>query len=258
MPSEKCDEKDTQCIAWEFQYRRQYTWLNDTRKYLYREVDIARSRKVLEAGCSIALVAEELRKRIDGTVVGIDVDIQALGEAKMRDEKLLLVCGDIYNLPFKRDTFDCVLFQFFLLWLKRPLNAIRAMINTISPGGWLLAMAEPDYGGRIDFPSAVNNSSVIQKKLREEGANPLIGRELEFLFREASLENVKWGISSIPFGIKLCRQNFEDEWRFIELLSKTDNKHELKAMRRKEKNLLDQGRRAYFAPVFHCSGRKKQ
>jgi len=249
--------KETRSILWEFQYKRQFNWLTDTRQFLYRQISIGRCKRILETGCSTALVTEELTKRTKATVIGLDTNIFALRKAKTREKKLLLVCGDIYNFPFKKSLFNCVLFQFLLLWLKKPLIAIKAMIDTIFPGGWLLALGEPDYGGRIDFPSTVNNSFLMQEKLRKEGANPFIGRELEYLFMKASLDNVQWGLSSIPFGIKLCKENFSLEWKFIKLLLATDNNGYLKEMKDKEKRLLDFNKRSYFMPVFHCIGRKK-
>lgn len=244
-------------ILWEFQYRRQFEWLKNTRRFLYRTTSIGIQGRVLEIGCSIALITEELSKKIDGLVIGLDSDLKALLNAKRRQNKLLLVCGDAYYLPFKPETFGSAFFQFFLLWIKDPLSAIREMKNVLIPTGWVVSIAEPDYGGRIDFPLSIDYSSVIIKRLLEEGADPFVGRKLEYFFSKSSLANVQWGLSSIPFGIELVKMNFDKEWDFVEKLAKHEMDPKLKGIKRMEKKFLKEEKRSYFMPVFYCMGRKK-
>lgn len=214
-------------------------------------------KRVLEPGCSVAFITEELSERIDGMVVGLDKDFNALFNAKKRGKKLPLVCGDVYNLPFKKETFDSVVFQFFLLWLKNPLTAFVEMKKVVIPTGWIISTAEPDYGGRIDFPYIINYSSFIVKRLLEEGADPFVGRKLEYIYSKSSLIDIQWGLTSVPFGIELAEKNFKKEWNFIEKLAKSEISAELKRMKTMERRFLKEGKRSYFMPVFYCIGRKK-
>lgn len=244
-------------FLWEFQYRRQFEWLKNTRDFLYGKVRLGLQKRVLEPGCSIALITEELSEKIDGMVVGLDKDFNALFSAKKRGKKLSLVCGDVYYLPFKKETFDSVVFQFFLLWVKDSLSAFEEMKRVVIPTGWIISTAEPDYGGRIDFPHTINYSSFIVKSLLEEGADPFVGRKLEYIYRKSSLVNIQWGLTSVPFGIELAGKNFEKEWSFIEKLAKSEISAKLKRMKTMERKFLKEGKRSYFMPVFYCIGRKK-
>jgi len=240
---------------WQSQYKRQFKWLNETRNFLYRNLQIGLSRRILEPGCSSALITEEISNKIDGTVVGLDRELNCLLDAKKREEKLLLVCGDIYHSPFKEHTFDSVIFQFLFLWLKKPFCAIKEMKRVLTPEGWIVSVGEPDYGGRIDFPEEIDYSSFIISKLLKEGADPFIGRKMEYIFRKSSLVNIRWDIVSIPFGLNLAEKNFEEEWKFIEKLSSGKINKKLKTIKKREMKCLKEKKRAYFMPVFYTVGK---
>jgi ubiquinone/menaquinone biosynthesis C-methylase UbiE len=243
-------------IPWAFQYARQFRWLQDTRNYLYRIISLSRKKAVLEPGCSIALITEEITSRCRGLVVGFDSDLGALTEAKNRAQSLNLVCGTVYAPPFRKEAFDAVIFQFFLLWLKEPIRALRIMSAMIQDGGSITAIAEPDYGGRIDFPKEIDYTTAIIEKLGQEGADPFVGRKLEYFFRTAMLQHVQWGLASIPFGMEQAKQHFEAEWKFLDLLSSADMVTGLKAVKTHEQRLLAEGKRSYFMPVFYCTAEK--
>jgi SAM-dependent methyltransferase len=243
-------------IPWAFQYERQFRWLRDTRAHLYRAIALARRKTILEPGCSIALISEEIADRSPGFVVGLDTDFAALSQAKQRAESLNLVCGTIYAPPFKSQTFDAIMFQFFLLWLKEPVRALRIMVEMLEEGGSITAIAEPDYGGRIDYPEEMDYTPSVIEKLKEEGADPFIGRKLNHLFRTAMLESIQWGLASIPFGSERAKQHFEMEWQFIKLLFPGGMGAELQGKRALEQNLINEGKRSYFMPVFHCTAEK--
>lgn len=243
-------------IPWAFQYRRQFVWLRHTRTHLYRLISLQRRKVILEPGCSIALITEEIAHRSKATVVGLDSDLPALREARKRSGELNLVCADIHAPPFKAETFDAIIFQFFLLWLKEPLQALQTMESMLQDGGSLTAIAEPDYGGRVDFPDGVSPVPFIIERLRQEGADPFVGRKLDFLFRSAMLRNVSWGLASVPFGIERAREHFEMEWQFLETLSPGGAGKRLETMKTHEQDLLRRGKRSYFMPVFYCTAEK--
>jgi ubiquinone/menaquinone biosynthesis C-methylase UbiE len=243
-------------IPWAFQYQRQFRWLRETRNHLYRTISLAGKKAVLEPGCSIALISEEIARRVSGLVVGLDTDLPALHEAKQRVPQLDLVCGDIYSPPFKREVFDCIIFQFFLLWLGQPEKALGAMTEILQYEGTVTAIAEPDYGGRIDFPEEIDYATCIADKLRDEGADPFVGRKLEYLFLRASLRNIQWGLASIPFGVERAKENFAMAWQFIAELAPPVPAKRLEALKAREADLINQGKRSYFMPVFFCTGEK--
>ncbi len=243
-------------IPWAFQYKRQFNWLRDTRAYLYRLIALARKKVILEAGCSVALITEEITERSGALVVGIDSDFAALNEAKQRTGELNLVCGNIYAPPFKEHSFDAIIFQFLMLWLSEPIRALQEMGEILSAGGSITAMGEPDYGGRIDFPAEIDYSEAIAERLIREGADPFIGRKLEYLFRTARLCNIQWGLSSVPFGLERAKEQFREEWQFLETLLGKQSTAQFRALKAHEQASIEKGKRSYFIPVFYCTGEK--
>ena len=244
-------------IHWEFLYSAQFKWLKETRSYLYRMVRIASHKRILEVGCSTALVTEELSKKLDASVIGLDKNYNILHRTKNRNKNLKLVCGDVYQLPFKKNIFDTVITQFFLLWLTEPINALSKIKETIKSNGWFIAAGEPDYGGRIDFPDSVDYASYISKNLKTEGADPFIGRKLEYIFQKVNLQDIKWGLASIPFGLTLSEKNMKLSSNFLKNIATVETTSELKRLLKVEKHYIQKKMRAYFTPVFYCIGRKK-
>ena len=59
----------------------------------------------------------------------------------------------------------------------------------------MLACAEPDYGGRIDYPDELSEIGRLQMmSLARQGANPQVGRKLKAILREAGIREVEVGI----------------------------------------------------------------
>ena len=229
---------EVQEIHWEFLYNAQFKWLKETRNYLYRMVRIASQERILEVGCSTALVAEELSKKIDATVIGLDKNYSILRHTKNRNKNLHLICGDVYQLPFKKNIFDTVITQFFLLWLTEPITALSKIREIIKSNGWFIAAGEPDYGGRIDFPDPIDYASYISKNLKSEGADPFIGRKLEYIFLKAELQDIKWGLASIPFGLTLSEENMKLSSDFLKNIATAETISELKKLLRIEKHYI--------------------
>lgn len=64
--------------------------------------------KILDLGCGTGLPSLFLNQE-DYNVVGMDISEISIKKAKIREnKKLKFLCGDALNLPFKKDSFDCV------------------------------------------------------------------------------------------------------------------------------------------------------
>ena len=82
-------------------------------------------------------------------------------------------------------SFDICLCHFLLLWIANPLAALKEMRRIVKPGGWVLALAEPDYGSRIDFPPELEALGQAQSKaLQSQCADVSVGRKLRGLFKD--------------------------------------------------------------------------
>jgi len=69
------------------------------------------------------------------------------------------------------------------------------MARITRPGGAVLALAEPDYGGRIDYPIKLAQMGKWQiESLRLQGADPLMGRKLATIFNSAGFDSVETGV----------------------------------------------------------------
>ena len=90
---------------------------------------------------------------------------------------------------------DAVVCHFFLLWMKQPEQALAEMHRVTRHGGCVVALAEPDYGGRIDYPDQFMELGRLQgTALQAQGADINAGRKLAALFHHAGFKNVQAGL----------------------------------------------------------------
>jgi len=81
-------------------------------------------------------------------------------------------------------------------------------MRVTQPGGAILVCAEPDYGGRLDYPDLPIGRWQAEA-LRREGADPLLGRKLRALFRAGRVD-----VGVIPglWDLATLRAEFDREW----------------------------------------------
>jgi SAM-dependent methyltransferase len=246
---------------WHRWFAVQARWTQETRLWLYRQAGLSNARTILEVGCGSGVITAELAHLVPGrVVVGLDCDPQMINFARRRDGAPLYVLGDAHTLPFPAEHFDIVVSHYLFLWLARPERAIREMARVVRAGGSVLACAEPDYGGRVDYPPALEESGRLQAAaLRKQGADPQIGRRLGELFVGAGLQVTlgvmggQWELPP-PAGVG---NDFEAEWdvreRDLAPLCPCDR---LRIWRALDRMALENGRRVLFVPTFYAWGRK--
>jgi SAM-dependent methyltransferase len=166
------------------QLARQSLWLRESWLWLLREKVLGDDRpKVLEVGCGAGHVMEILSEHMD--IAGIDSDPDMVSLCKQKG--LDVHFGDAGNLPFRDDNFDIVYCSFLLLWLPEPAKAVREMARVSRK--WVICLAEPDYGGRIDYPPELDAlGKAMVRDLQSRGADPFVGRKLRAIFSDAGLE----------------------------------------------------------------------
>jgi len=239
---------------WRRQLERQERWTRGLRSHLYRRVNLWAQARVLDVGCGDGAIAAEMATRCRGRVTGIDRGVALLAEARKRG--LSVVRGDAQRLPFADDTFDLVVCHMMLLWVEEPGLAVLEMARVTAPGGTVIAMAEPDHGGRIDYPEDLTIGAITSQALWREGAHPRIGRRVKEMFVNAGLA-VEVGVLNSMWSDEELRREFDGEWELLEATAQDlVAEGELEALKRRDLRALDEGIRVVFTPVFWAIGRK--
>lgn len=153
---------------------------------------------VLEAGCGVGAQTKIIStKNPDSNFISVDLSEDSITEAKAMIKSLginnvELKQADIYNLPFKDETFDSVIICFVLEHLHNPTQALNELKRVLKKGGTIVAI-EGDHGSTFFYPdskyaySAINCQVQLQK---QSGGNSNIGRELYPLFKSIGLYDI--------------------------------------------------------------------
>lgn len=180
---------------WHQRYKQQAGWSAELRRLVYSFPWFREAQYIIEIGCGTGAILQELLPVQKRCVIGLDIESEPLIYASSFESDPKLVQADAYSTPFPDSTFEISFCHYLLLWTKFPHQIISEMIRITKPGGWILAFAEPDYGGRIDFPTELETFGKIQiQSLMEQGANPYTGRSLRSLFSYPNIINVTTGI----------------------------------------------------------------
>ena len=137
-----------------------------------------KAQRVLEVGCGTGAILSDFPDTVP-LQVGLDIDLAHINLAMRNIPELRLIQGDGHWLPYPNNCFDITLCHFLLLWVEDPAQVLSEMVRVTRPGGAVLALAEPDYGGRIDFPEELGQLGVWQtESLRAQGRRSTDGAEI--------------------------------------------------------------------------------
>ena len=191
----------------------QATLTEPLRKFLYRKIGLASLSSVLDVGCGTGAISGEIASRkVKVTAVDIDPDAIAMGKRDFPEVRFLQVQKSF--LPFEDHIFDLAFCHFVLMWQADPVSLLLEMARVVKPGGWIVAAAEPDYGGRVTHPDD-KLTAPLMAALAAAGADPLCGRKLPDIFQKAALTaevNVWPSMVRSPESAG----DFEGEWWFYE------------------------------------------
>ncbi len=234
-------------------YTTQAQWTQQVRSHLLK--DSSSSDLCLDIGCGTGVITSEL----PGRVYGIDILREDLLFARQLSSGPAYCNGDAYRLPFASSRFNLVCCHFVLLWLPHPGLALSEMVRVMRPGSSLLLFAEPDYGGRIDYPTPLDHPGKLQTKaLRQQGADPEIGRKLRALLVNAGLLSVESGVTggewletgSVPTG-------FTSEWEtLLHDLHPDLAASQVEALMELDRSAWIDGSRILYVPTFYARGIK--
>lgn len=233
---------------------RQATWTHPLRAYLFRRAEIERARRVLEVGCGTGAVLADFP--VPAAAYGLDICLDFLVRARRYVPAARWTCGDALSLPYAAGVFDAVFCHYFFLWVAEPLAALVEMKRVTRPGGYVIALAEPDYAHRLDRPWYFVPLGRWQRRaLQRRGADTDLGARLEMLFAQAGLQVMEAGILR-PAAHSMTGENDSQEWAVLENdLAGYLPIWFLQAMKLLDARARRRGRRVLFVPTHFCLGR---
>lgn len=236
---------------------QQARWTEDLRRYLFSLAEIKRASSILEVGCGTGAVLSRLPVRADQSIYGIDIDYAHLTQADDHSPSARFAQADAFNLPFTNHCFDIVYCHYLLLWLRKPQFAVAEMFRVCKPGGWVLAVAEPDYGGRIDYPQSLETLGRLQAvALTHQGAEPNTGRRVFGLFNFSGFREVLGGVMGGQWS-QTEAGDWLAEWDQLKVdLADDIPSDELQRSYEIELQSRTRGDRILFVPTFYAAGRK--
>lgn len=268
-------------MDWHARFKQQARWTEGLRRYLFERSGLAPGQRLLEVGCGTGAVLVGLAQS-GCRLHGLDLDREFLQQAQINlsatqtgdvythtapglptPKPLLpapasLVQGDAHHLPYAGGSFDLAYCHFLLLWVSDPAQALREVRRVLRPGGWALALAEPDYGGRVDYPEALIPLGELQEAaLRRQGAETRLGRRLGALFHRAGFSDVETGVLGGQWRLAPALEEQAQEWAVLQAdLGAEIPAAELDRLRQIEARAWLQGERVLFVPTFYAVGRK--
>jgi SAM-dependent methyltransferase len=247
-------------MDWHTRYLQQAQWTAQLRSHLFKKAGIDAASRLLEIGCGTGAVLAGLPSSAAG-LYGIDLSRSALAQAALHSPAAMLGCADATHLPFLNASIDMTFCHFTLLWVKAPLQVVMEMRRVTRSAGAVLALAEPDYGGRIDFPAELTELGRWQaESLQRQGADPLMGRKLAGIFTQAGLRHVETGIlggewKSLPDDFPPGSDANELEWEVLQAdLAGQVTPEQLDRMRQADQLARQRHERVLFVPTFYAWG----
>lgn len=245
---------------WHKRFQQQARWTHDLRRYIFERVSVSNLSSILSVGCGTGAILQELVIQDTGGAqhfFGLDLNQKFLDLARENIPLARLTCGDAHQLPYPSASFDLSLCHFLLLWVEDPIRVLSEMRRVTRPGHAILALAEPDYGGRIDFPYELEQLGEWQQAaLRRQGADPQIGRQLGGLFSRTGLKDVESGVLGGQWSGQPEQEAWKSEWAMLRAdLAGSVPTALLDHLQAQDQRAWQHGERVLYVPTFYAWGR---
>lgn len=176
---------------------------------VYQRAGLDRAASILDVGCGSGAVTADLTAWTSATVTAVDVEPRMARRTRRAWDGPVLA-ADGRALPFPDATFDAVVCHLVLMWTPHPVQVVREMARVVRPGGAVVAVMEPDYGGKVHHPENPLIDLVWKgESIRRRGGDPHAGRRLRDHFVAAGLQ-ADVGIGNLD--VATPEQDL-DQWR---------------------------------------------
>ncbi|UZR96752.1 methyltransferase domain-containing protein (plasmid) [Chondrinema litorale] len=154
---------------------------------------------ILEVGCGVGAQTKIITKQNPTShFTSIDFSEKSLLKAQetinsIGIENVTFKKADVYELPFKNESFDHVFVCFVLEHLEKAESALKELKRVLKKNG-TLTVIEGDHGSTFFYPDSNAARKAIQAQVhlqKKNGGNANIGRELFPLLSKIGFSNVK-------------------------------------------------------------------
>ena len=242
---------------WHNRFLVQAQWTRALRAYFFELLKEQSQERILDIGCGTGVLLSDLQALSPAEIFGADINLDNLSLAQRGSPETHLTGSDVFQLPFPDSSFDLVLCHYFLLWTGHPAAAIKEMQRVTADNGYVVAFAEPDYGGRIDFPPEFIKLRDYQiTGLINAGADPRMGRKLKAVYSAAGFLDIVCGVYEGSWQDSPSQTELSTEWQVLEEdLSGILSKKEIGILKKHEIKAIEEGTRLIHVPTFYCWGR---
>jgi ubiquinone/menaquinone biosynthesis C-methylase UbiE len=164
---------------------------------LLDRIGLKPGQSALDLGCGPRGILDLLSAAVSpgGSVTGLDADPAHVAMAgRFAGQHGLanveVMAGDARHTGLPEGSFDLVHARTLLATIPRPAEVITEMVRLARPGGWV-ASQEPDVECSLCYPPLPawdRLREILHASFSRSGADPMIGRRLTELYREAGLE----------------------------------------------------------------------
>jgi SAM-dependent methyltransferase len=174
-------------------------------------LDLTGVRRLLDVGCGLCQMTRAFARALGpgAAVVGVERDARqraaAAEQAEAAGETGLaeIRSGDATALPLRdgeRGSFDLVHARFLLEHVPNPLAVVREMVSAARPGGRLVILDDDHELLRLwpECPEADRAWRIYWESYRARGLDPLVGRRLGELLREAGARPTR--VTTVFYG----------------------------------------------------------
>jgi ubiquinone/menaquinone biosynthesis C-methylase UbiE len=241
-------------MDWHARYTQQANWTLKLRKYIFQKIGLITSQRVLEVGCGTGAILSEINTH---SPHGLDIQPASLMEARVNAPAASLTCGDALYLPYPNEIFEVTFCHFLLLWVSNPQRALNEMKRVTKQGGYVLALAEPDYSARVDEPFELAVLGEWQTEaLQRQGADPSMGNRVAELFFQAGIELVETGAIQNQGTEAPTSDERKLEWAVLENdLAEFVPAREIQRLRNLDEAAWARGERKLHVPTYFAWGR---
>jgi SAM-dependent methyltransferase len=195
----------------------------DTIRYLTK-IGVGEGWRCLEVGPGGGSITRWLAERVgpSGQVVAADIDPRFLDDLDLSNVEVRR--HNIAQAPLETDLYDLVHCRLLLMHMADPNEVLRRMVNTLRPGGWILA-EEPDNGVAeavsLTHPLAENFNSCYRAKIESSARAKIMdlrmGRSLpEFMARLDLVDTGNEGVARVIRGGEPLSLVWVSTWKQVD------------------------------------------